>query len=58
MRRVMGAAVVLTILGWAAIGFPLAGIPQPHGAPTEVGGQASRLTALAAVPPGREAGYP
>ena len=58
MRRAMGAAVMLLILGWAAVGFPAAGIPQPHGAPTEVWGQASRLTALALVSMGREAGYP
>jgi hypothetical protein len=58
MRRAIGAGVILMILGCAAVGFPLAGIQQPHGAPTEDWRQASHLTAPALVPPSQEAGYP
>ena len=58
MRRMIGAAVVLMVLGWATVGFPLAGLYQSYGVPTEDWQQASHLTASALVPPGQEAGYP
>lgn len=58
MRRAISTAFMVLSLGWTAAGFPVAGISQPHGAPTEVWGQASRLAAPALVPMDREAGYP
>ena len=58
MRRMIGAAVVLMVLGWAAACYPFVGLHQSHGTPTEDRQQASHLPAPALVPPGQEAGYP
>lgn len=58
MRRVIGVAVVLVVIGWTVAGVPLAGPDQLHGAPMMGGRQATYLPSLVVVSPGHEAGYP
>jgi len=57
MWPAIGAAVLLTILGWAAVGLSFAGVRQSHGGPTEGRRMESRIQAPAVIPTGQEVGY-